>query len=85
MVRPAATEKETILTVKDEGIGISAADQWHFFETFFRAKNAQNIQGTGLGLHIVQRYVNLLGGKLKLESELGKGTRIMVFLPLIKQ
>ncbi|QEC55294.1 PAS domain-containing sensor histidine kinase [Flavisolibacter ginsenosidimutans] len=80
----AATEKETILTVKDEGIGISAADQRHLFETFFRAKNAQNIQGTGLGLHIVQRYVNLLGGKLKLESELGKGTTVTVFLPLNK-
>jgi PAS domain S-box-containing protein len=63
-----------IIEVKDEGIGISKEDQEHLFERFFRGRNADNIQGTGLGLHIVQRYMALLGGKIEFSSELNKGT-----------
>ncbi|MBL7748158.1 MAG: PAS domain-containing sensor histidine kinase, partial [Chitinophagaceae bacterium] len=50
-----------VIAVKDQGIGIPEEDQPHLFSTFFRAKNVSNIQGTGLGLPIVKRYVNLLG------------------------
>lgn len=60
--------------VKDYGMGISAEDQEHLFERFFRAKNATNIQGTGLGLHIVGKYVELMNGHIECESELEKGT-----------
>jgi signal transduction histidine kinase len=70
--------------VKDQGIGISLEDQEHLFSTFFRGKNAFNIQGTGLGLHIVRRYIELLGGNIKLESEFGKGTKINFMVPLTK-
>lgn len=70
------------ISIEDEGIGISKADQEHLFQTFFRARNAQNIQGTGLGLHIVQRYVKLLDGDLTLESELDRGTTVTVSLPV---
>lgn len=70
------------LSVKDEGIGISKEDQKHLFETFFRAKNAQNIQGTGLGLHIIKRYADLLDVKVDLDSELGQGTTVTLTLPL---
>jgi signal transduction histidine kinase len=70
-----------LLSVRDEGIGISPEDQQHLFSTFFRGANAQNIEGTGLGLHIVRRYVDLLGGTLGLESMLDKGTTITVELP----
>jgi PAS domain S-box-containing protein len=72
------------ISVKDQGIGISPEDQEHLFSTFFRAKNAFNIQGTGLGLHIVKRYIELLGGTIGLESELGKGTKINFMVPLTK-
>ena len=72
------------ISVKDQGIGISLEDQEHLFSTFFRGKNAFNIQGTGLGLHIVRRYIELLGGNIKLESELGKGTKINFMVPLTK-
>lgn len=68
--------------VKDEGIGISAEDQQHLFTSFFRGKNALNIQGTGLGLHIVKRYVELIGGDISLVSEPGKGTAVTVSLPV---
>jgi len=70
-----------LLSVRDEGIGISPEDQQHLFSTFFRGANAQNIEGTGLGLNIVRRYVDLLGGTLRLESILDKGTTITVELP----
>lgn len=69
------------LQVKDEGIGIAAEDRAHLFSSFFRGKNALNIQGTGLGLHIVKRYVELAGGTIALESRLGRGTTVTVSLP----
>ena len=74
-------DKKIIISVADEGIGISAADQEHLFTSFFRATNAVNIQGTGLGLHIVKRYVDLLGGDVHLKSELNKGTIISFSIP----
>jgi PAS domain S-box-containing protein len=67
--------------IKDEGIGISEEDQEHLFSSFFRGKNAINIQGTGLGLHIVQRYLDLMGGSIKVKSTLGEGTTITVIIP----
>jgi signal transduction histidine kinase len=72
------------ISIRDEGIGISKEDQEHLFSSFFRGKNVVNIQGTGLGLHIVRRYVELLGGTILLESTLGKGTRVTVRFQLNK-
>ncbi|MEW6468760.1 MAG: ATP-binding protein [Bacteroidota bacterium] len=69
------------LTVKDRGIGISQEDQNYIFDRFFRAQNATNIQGTGLGLNIVAKYVEMLGGKISFSSELGLGTLFTVYLP----
>ena len=70
------------ITVKDNGIGISKADQKHLFDRFFRGKNVTNIQGTGLGLHIVDRYLSLLNGKISFESELDKGTTFRIEINL---
>lgn len=70
-----------ILAVKDQGIGISHEDQQHLFSSFFRGGNVLNIEGTGLGLHIVKRYADLLGGVVHLESVLGEGTCVTVELP----
>ncbi|MBP6731158.1 MAG: ATP-binding protein, partial [Chitinophagales bacterium] len=71
-----------VLSVKDSGIGISAEDQQHLFERFFRARNAQNIQGTGLGLHIVTKYLELLQGKIEVESAINKGTKFIITIPI---
>lgn len=73
-----------ILQVKDEGIGIDKEDMPHLFSTFYRGKNATNIQGTGLGLHIVKRYIDLLEGQITLSSELNKGTVFNIGLPNLK-
>lgn len=70
------------LTIRDSGIGISKEDQQHLFERFFRAANATNIKGTGLGLHIVSKYAELMNGQIQFTSELEKGTSISIhFLP----
>ena len=75
-------EKTATISVSDSGIGISQADQEHLFSSFFRGKNATNIQGTGLGLHIVKRYLDLLGGNIFIQSQLEKGTEISFTIPV---
>ena len=71
----------TSISIQDEGMGISEEDKEHLFSSFFRGRNVTNIQGTGLGLHIVKRYVDLLGGSITMESTLGKGTKISFSIP----
>ncbi|MES2849681.1 MAG: PAS domain-containing sensor histidine kinase [Bacteroidota bacterium] len=73
-VNSSVNANDIIFQVRDHGMGISEEDQEHLFERFFRAKNATNIQGTGLGLHIVDKYVELMNGHLECKSELEKGT-----------
>lgn len=67
--------------ISDEGIGIPLEDQKHMFDRFFRASNAGNVQGTGLGLNIVKRYVELLDGSISFTSEFGKGSVFTVIIP----
>lgn len=74
-------KNELIFTIQDTGIGISEADQKHLFERFFRAENASNIQGTGLGLHIISRYLDLVNGHIELASKLNKGSTFIVHIP----
>ncbi len=69
------------VTVKDSGIGISEEDQQHLFQRFFRAKNAANIQGTGLGLHIVTKYLELMNGNISMQSKLNEGTTFIISIP----
>jgi PAS domain S-box-containing protein len=81
-VNSTTTAEMFALEVSDNGIGISVQDQQHLFERFFRGKNATNIQGTGLGLHIVGKYTELMGGQINIGSEIEKGTTITVKFPL---
>ncbi len=67
-------EKELIVEVKDNGIGIPEVDKVNLFEPFFRAHNTGDIPGTGLGLNIVKRYVGLMNGTVKCQTEQNKGT-----------
>ena len=71
------------IDVTDHGIGIPKKEQKNLFTRFFRAANVTNIQGTGLGLHIVKKYVDLLGGEISFESEEGKGSTFIVEIPFI--
>jgi signal transduction histidine kinase len=69
------------ISVTDQGIGIPDSEQQHIFDRFFRANNAMNIQGTGLGLNIVKKYAELMGGEISFTSQPGKGTTFHVTLP----
>jgi PAS domain S-box-containing protein len=80
-VETAIDEANIQLTVADEGIGIPEDEQEHLFERFFRSKNATNIQGTGLGLNIVSKYLEAVGGKIDFKSELNKGTSFFITIP----
>ena len=80
-VKSSFAENNFVLSVEDEGIGISDEDQHHLFERFFRAKNASNIQGTGLGLHIVAKYLELMNGRITMKSELNHGTTFTIYIP----
>jgi len=75
-------DKYANISVTDRGIGISPQDQQHLFSSFFRGFNATNIAGTGLGLHIVKRYIDLLHGNVNLKSELGVGTTVSISFPV---
>lgn len=77
-IKSKAGNDHAVLSVKDHGIGISKEDQKHLMERFFRATNAINIQGTGLGLHIVSKYVELMNGVIECNSELEQGTEFII-------
>lgn len=75
------TDDQLVISVMDTGVGIPADEQQHVFDRFFRAVNALHIEGTGLGLHIVKKYVELMGGSISFKSD-GSGTTFTVVIPL---
>lgn len=78
-------QENVIIQISDQGMGIPKEEHKHLFGRFFRAKNAANIEGTGLGLNIVKQYTELMGGTIKFKSELNKGSTFWVELPIQKQ
>ncbi len=69
------------LIISDQGIGIAPEDQIRIFDRFERAASPMNYSGLGLGLFIVREIVNLHGGKLLVESQLGQGSKFTIELP----
>ncbi len=69
------------LEIQDSGIGIPESDLPHIFNRFFRAHNSGNVQGTGLGLNIVKKYLELMKGDIRVESKLGVGTTFFIEMP----
>ncbi len=84
VLRAWSGEDQIFLQVEDEGIGISVAEQKRIFEKFYRSNRALegNIKGSGIGLPLVEHIVRAHGGKVLLESEPGKGTRVTIELPV---
>ncbi|MBW0001403.1 MAG: PAS domain S-box protein [Verrucomicrobia bacterium] len=73
---------ELVCTIRDRGIGIAEVDREWLFSAFHRGQNVGGRPGTGLGLVIVKRCVDLHGGKIEVRSKLGKGTAVTVWLPV---
>lgn len=82
-LKSAFVNDELLLEVKDEGIGISEEKQASIFDPFVQADASitREYEGTGLGLAITQNMVNMLGGRIELESELGRGATFRVYIP----
>ncbi|WP_134740191.1 HAMP domain-containing sensor histidine kinase [Nocardioides sp. 503] len=82
-VELAREDDEVVVTVRDQGIGISPEDRAQLFTEFFRSSNPQAVAqpGTGLGLAIVQRIVQRHGGAITVDSELGVGSAFTLRLP----
>ncbi|NJO79246.1 MAG: PAS domain-containing sensor histidine kinase [Cyanobacteria bacterium RM1_2_2] len=78
-------KQHAIFQIKDQGIGIPGEDLPYLFEPFHRGRNVSNIAGTGLGLNIVKRFVDLQQGKIEVESQMGRGTTFTVILPQHQQ
>ncbi|MCL4419395.1 HAMP domain-containing histidine kinase, partial [Patescibacteria group bacterium] len=76
-----SNDNQILYTVTDYGIGIPDDDKENIFEPFFRGKNIVTTSGTGLGLSIVKNAVNILGGNVSFNSEIGKGTSFTVVIP----
>jgi PAS domain S-box-containing protein len=83
-IRTGLKQNILVLEVQDQGMGIPLEDQKHLFERFFRAHNVMNLQGTGLGLNIVKRYLDLMGGQIEYTSIENQGTTFIISLPLEK-
>ena len=80
-VNISLNEEEVVIAVKDQGIGISEADMKNLFGRFFRGANAVAIPGTGLGLNIVTKYLELMNGTITCTSELNEGSTFYINLP----
>lgn len=72
-----------IFQIRDQGIGIPPEDMESLFDPFYRSTNVGKIVGSGLGLSIVKKYVELLGGSIMIQSEVGVGSTFTVALPLV--
>ena len=70
-----------VIVVRDEGIGIPSSELKHLYERFYRGSNANAERGTGLGLHIVRRYVDAMGGRIRVRSTPQRGSTFTVTLP----
>ncbi|MGB4849984.1 MAG: PAS domain-containing sensor histidine kinase [Saprospiraceae bacterium] len=75
-------DQKLTMEIKDEGMGIPEEDQKYIGSRFFRASNAMNITGTGLGLNIVSSYLTLLNGSMSFTSISGKGTTFTIIIPI---
>lgn len=73
---------EALCRIQDQGMGIPGPDLERMFTAFHRGRNAGQVPGTGLGLTIVKRCVELHRGRIKIESTVGQGTTVLVRLPL---
>jgi signal transduction histidine kinase len=75
-------ERELVCAIQDAGVGIPEADMEWLFKAFHRGRNVGQRPGSGLGLVIVKRCVELHGGRIKVDSKAGAGTTVTVRLPL---
>ncbi len=75
-------DSSVMMRITDKGAGIDKKDLEHVFEPFYRGKNVKNIKGTGLGMSIVKRSIELHNGNIHIDSQKGKGTAVTIEIPV---
>ena len=75
-------QRKVLIAIKDHGIGMTPEQLKHVYERFYRVDQSGNVPGTGLGMAIVQEIITHHGGTIEIESKLGAGTKVMVYLPV---
>ncbi len=82
-LRATVKNKEAVISVSDNGIGMSGHVMKRIFDKFYQGDDSHSESGNGLGLSLVKRIVELCEGRIRVESEAGKGTEFAVFLPFL--
>ena len=80
-IRVSSFSGDIVISIKDEGVGIPEDELDKVFNPFYRARNVKLIQGSGLGLSIVKKSIDLLGGRLEFTTQLKKGTKFKITIP----
>jgi len=82
IVSGRTAENFAVLSVTDQGRGIPNEEKLKLFDPYYRASNSRGIQGTGIGLYLVERYITFHGGSISIASELGVGTTVTIRIPI---
>jgi len=83
-ISATAYDKDIRISVKDDGIGIDPLEHEMIFKPFYRSKNTEQVEGSGIGLALVQQLITEIGGTIGVHSELGKGSEFWIQIPLVK-
>jgi PAS domain S-box-containing protein len=83
-IRVSTTDDFISIEVEDQGIGIPEKELDNVFNRYYRAENALHMQGTGIGLNISKTHIENLGGRIDITSHLGKGTTVIINIPISK-
>lgn len=81
-VSGTAEHSKAVISIRDQGIGIPKDDLTNLFEPYYRGSNVGGISGSGVGLYLVRSFVLMHGGRIEVESEVGKGSTFTVHLPI---